>query len=126
MTLLGAAADATDEQLLAAVHALGAEGVVMTRGARGALVSAAATGPAVEVPVIPAVRVVDQTGAGDCMTGTMCARLALGDDLVTAVWQGSAAASLSVGGQGGTGCVPSLDTTRAHLAAYRVALTRQE
>ena len=75
---------------------------------------------------IPADRVVDQTGAGDCMTGTMCARLALGDDLVTAVWQGSAAASLSVGGQGGTGCVPSLDTTRAHLAAYRAALGKQD
>ena len=42
----------------------------------------------------------------------------LGDDLVTADWQGSAAASLSVGGQGGTGCVPSLDTTRAHLAVH--------
>jgi 2-dehydro-3-deoxygluconokinase len=55
------------------------------------------------------------------MTGTMCARLALGDDLVTAVWLGSAAASLCVGGQGGTGYVPSLDTTTSHLAAYRAA-----
>lgn len=112
--LLGAPAGADDAQALAAAHALGASAVVLTRGSRGALVSE--NGQVTEVPVVPAPALVDQTGAGDSLTGTMCARLALGDDLVTAVRLGSAAASLCLGGQGGTGFVPTLDQTRAHLA----------
>jgi 2-dehydro-3-deoxygluconokinase len=70
----------------------------------------------IEVPVIPAPVVVDQTGAGDSFAGTVAARLALGDDLVDAVRLGVAAASLSVGGLGGTGHVATLEETRAHAA----------
>lgn len=107
-----------DEDALTLLHALGIPAVVMTRGAAGALVSEcspAGRRTRSEVPVVPAPAVVDQTGAGDCLTGTMCARLALGDDLVTAVRLGTAAASLSVGGQGGTGLIPTAEQTKAHL-----------
>lgn len=56
--------------------------VVVTRGALGSLV---ASGPDLtDVPVVPALEVVDQTGAGDSMTGMLCARLAAGDDQIRA------------------------------------------
>jgi 2-dehydro-3-deoxygluconokinase len=64
---------------------------------------------------------VDATGAGDCFTGTVTARLALGDDLGTAVTRGVAAASHSVTGRGGTGHVPAFAAT-ADLAARQVRL----
>lgn len=62
---------------------------------------------------------VDATGAGDCLTGTTTARLALGDSLADAVAYGTAAASLSVSGRGGTGCVPAFTRTAALAAAHR-------
>jgi 2-dehydro-3-deoxygluconokinase len=61
--------------------------------------------------------VVDQTGAGDVFAGTVTARLALGDDLQDAVRLGAAAASLAVGGQGGTGFIAGLEQVRAHAGA---------
>jgi 2-dehydro-3-deoxygluconokinase len=56
---------------------------------------------------------VDATGAGDVLTGTVAARLALGDELDRAVRIGVAAASLSVSGLGGTGHVPVLSDSVA-------------
>lgn len=46
--------------------------------------------------------------------GTVTARLALGDPLADAVLFGAAAASLSVGGQGGTGRIADVTEIRAH------------
>lgn len=113
--LLGLPPCADELTVVERLRALGAHDVAVTRGARGSLVAA---GPdIVEVPVVPAPHVVDQTGAGDSMTGTLCARLAAGDDLVEAVRLGAAAASLSVGGLGGTGHVPTLEQIRAHRVA---------
>lgn len=110
--LLGLSDSASETDAIDRVRELGARDVVLTRGSRGSLV---AEGPdTTEVPVVPAPRVVDQTGAGDCMTGTLCARLAAGDSLVDAVRMGAAAASLAVGAVGGTGDVPSLDRILAH------------
>lgn len=113
--LLGVASTASPREALAAVSDLGAQSAVLTCGPDGALV--AAEGEIHKVPGIPAPRVVDQTGAGDCLTGTLAARLALGDTLLDAVRLAVAAASLSVQGQGGTGYVPTLDETRRTLAA---------
>jgi 2-dehydro-3-deoxygluconokinase len=62
--------------------------------------------------VIPDVLVLGE----DSLAGTVTARLALGDELVAAVRLGVAAASLSVGGLGGTGYVATLEETRAHAA----------
>lgn len=96
------------------VVALGAGDVVLTCGSAGALLFH--DGRSEHVPALAAPKVVDQTGAGDCLTGTLVARLALGDTLAEATRLGVAAAALSVQGQGGTGHVPSLDETRGALA----------
>jgi len=97
-----------------AVQELRAACVALTCGADGVLV---ADGDVlVELPAFDPLDVVDQTGAGDVLTGTTAARLAAGDDLVTAVRHGAAAAALSLQGEGGTGYLASLDEVRAVLA----------
>jgi 2-dehydro-3-deoxygluconokinase len=110
--LLGLPNGADETMVVDRLRALGAGDVVVTRGALGSLVAAGSD--LTDVPVVPAPSVVDQTGAGDSMTGTLCARLAAGDALVEAVRLGAAAASLSVGALGGTGLVPTLGQIRAH------------
>ncbi|RCG32537.1 sugar kinase [Sphaerisporangium album] len=84
--------------------ALGARAVAVTRGPDGVLL-ADGQGTAQEVPAIPAAAIVDQTGAGDAFAGTLAARLALGASLREAVRAGTAAAAISLEGQGGTGRV---------------------
>lgn len=116
--LLDLETSTSPEDTIAAVQALGAGDVVMTMGSRGAVI--VSEGLQHHVPIVPAEQVVDQTGAGDSMTGTICARLALGDDLVDAVRLGAAAASLCVGGIGGTGRVATLEESRAHLATHSI------
>ena len=108
----------TDDPLEAARRArrLGAAAVAVTLGSDGVLLSGG--GDPERVLPLPPPAVVDQTGAGDCFAGTVAARLALGDDLRTAVRLGCAAASLSLQGQGGTGFVPTLAQTQAHLQAH--------
>jgi len=98
----------------AACLALGARTAVVTCGADGVVVDAG-DGP-VHVPAAPARSIVDATGAGDVLAGTVAARLALGDELLEAVALGTAASALSLVGRGGTGHVPALEQTRAHLA----------
>jgi 2-dehydro-3-deoxygluconokinase len=66
------------------------------------------------VAAIPAPSVVDQTGAGDAFVGTLTARMVLGDNLAAAARFGAAAASLVVGGKGGTGFIPTFEQTSAH------------
>ena len=101
-------------------RALGADAAAVTLGAHGVLLDDGA-GP-VHLPSLPPPALVDQTGAGDCLAGTAAARLALGDDLATALRLACAAASLSLAGQGGTGAVPTLAQTRPHLAAHAPVL----
>lgn len=98
------------------LRARGADAVAVTCGAAGVLVDGGDEAPR-RLPVVPAPRVVDQTGAGDTFVGTVTARRALGDDLTAAVELGLAAASLAVGGRGGTGRIPTLAESRAHLSA---------
>jgi 2-dehydro-3-deoxygluconokinase len=120
--LLGLPPDVSAHEAAAEALRLGSSSVVLTCGAAGAVV---ATGEQVlEVPAPPARVVVDQTGAGDCLTGTLAARLAAGDPLDEAVRLGTAAASLSVAGQGGTGHVPSLEETRRLAVAFETPATQ--
>ena len=105
------------------LRALGTEIVAVTCGASGVQVVAA--GVSAWVPSVPAPAVVDQTGAGDAYVGTLTARLVLGDDLVTAARLAPAASSLVVGGRGGTGLVPTLAQTRAHLATAPASGTEE-
>jgi 2-dehydro-3-deoxygluconokinase len=107
-TLLGVS-DPADAA--AKLRAGGAAAVAVTCGATGVHVD---DGSVHWQPAYPAPQVVDQTGAGDVFAGTVTARLALGDDLWTAVRLGAAAASLAVGGMGGSGGIAPLETVRAH------------
>lgn len=118
--LLGLGESASETDAVAVLIGYGAANVVLTCGRRGALVASGLD--VTEVPGIPAERVVDQTGAGDCLAGTVAARIALGDSLVDAVRLGVAAASLSLQGQGGTGYLPSLRESRTLAATSRPVL----
>ncbi|WP_433471452.1 PfkB family carbohydrate kinase [Saccharomonospora azurea] len=109
-SLLGLGEKATAQDAVVAARELGAAAVALTRGPAGVLVD---TGTEqLDVPAVPPPTVVDQTGAGDVFSGTVAARMALGDDLLDAVRFGTAAASLSVQGRGGTGHVPTWERTR--------------
>ncbi len=92
---LGRLADApaTPTELVAALLARGPRSVVVSLGAAGA-VGAVAGEPPFQVPA-PHVDVVDATGAGDVLAGTVAARLAGGADLVGAVREAVAAASVA-------------------------------
>jgi 2-dehydro-3-deoxygluconokinase len=96
------------------LRGLGTAHVAVTCGADG--VQLVAEDLETWIPAVPAERLVDQTGAGDAFVGTLTARLVLGDPLELAARQAAAAASLAVGGRGGTGLVPTLEQTRRHLA----------
>ncbi|MFE6840513.1 hypothetical protein ACFVFI_37555, partial [Streptomyces sp. NPDC057705] len=75
--------------------------------------------PRAAPPPLPGTpRLFHPPGACDCFIGTAIARLALGDTLADAVAYGTAAASLSVSGRGGTGHVPSFEETAALAAAH--------
>lgn len=98
-------------------RALGARTVAVTAGADRLLLDDGTEAAYFPVPLNP--DPVDATGAGDCFTGTTTARLVLGDRLRDAVAHGTAAASLSVSGRGGTGHVPAFAETAALAAAHR-------
>jgi ribokinase len=68
--------------------------VIETRGADGLTVFPKGGG-AVQIPAFPAA-MVSAHGAGDCFTGALAARLAVGDSLDTAAFYAAAAAALHV------------------------------
>jgi 2-dehydro-3-deoxygluconokinase len=91
--------------------------VAVTCGADGIQLDGEGLDPSADsawIDSIPAPSVVDQTGAGDAFVGTLTARMVLGDSLPVAARYGAAAASLVVGGKGGTGFIPTFEQTRAH------------
>lgn len=94
---------ADPRQAAAAVLARGAAAVAVTQGPDGVHVATRDGGH--DVPAVPARTIVDATGAGDAFAGVLTARLARGMSLVEAIRGGTAAASLSLAGQGGTGRV---------------------
>lgn len=106
--------DRTPAELAALARGLGARAVVVTLGARGALVVPADGGPVLlQGPLT--VDVVDTTGAGDCFTGALAQGLARGSDLAGAVRYAAAAAALSTTGPGARGALPGDDDVRAVL-----------
>jgi 2-dehydro-3-deoxygluconokinase len=92
---------------------LGAAAVAVTMGANGVLFDDGLR--CVLLPPFPARRIVDATGAGDVLAGVATARIVQGQDVVEAVRDGMAAATISVAHRGGTGHVP----TMAEIAALR-------
>ena len=111
-------ADAEPQELVAALRDAGVRSVVLTLGARGAVVAGHAVdagdggegdgGEADEPAVIPAaqVEVVDTTGAGDAFIGALAAHLASGEDLVRAAERATAFAGRSVTARGAQSSYP--------------------
>lgn len=108
---------ASPEEAAAKLRSLGAANVAVTCGAEG--IQLEGQHESSWVDAIPAPSVVDQTGAGDAFVGTLTARTVLGDSLPDAARYGAAAASLVVGGKGGTGFIPTFDQTRTHALGTR-------
>ncbi|MBT2534224.1 sugar kinase [Arthrobacter sp. ISL-48] len=101
----------------AKLRGLGAANVAVTCGAEGIQLAGGQLDDSQDsswIDAIPAPSVVDQTGAGDAFVGTLTARMVLGDSLAVAARYGAAAASLVVGGKGGTGLVPTFEETSSH------------
>lgn len=95
-------------------HRAGAATVVLKLGRDGSWVS---TGDA-RTRIAPfVVEAVDATGAGDCFDGSLLARLAAGDDTVTAARYASAAAALTTTGFGAVAPLPRAAAVRAMLAS---------
>jgi ribokinase len=83
--------------------------VVVTLGARGALVSGQVIGP-------PKVRVLDTTGAGDTFSGALAAELAAGADIRAAARFATAAAALSTQAAGAREGMPDRAAVERALA----------
>lgn len=80
-------------------------GVVVTLGARGALVRPPGS-PAVHVPAVP-VEAVSAVGAGDAFVGALAVALLDGAELVPAVRRGCAAGALATTAPGARGALPT-------------------
>ncbi|MGY1632714.1 ribokinase [Geodermatophilus sp. SYSU D01186] len=105
VALAGAAPGERDPAELAGLaRALGAGTVVVTLGARGALL-VPADGPAL-LQAPPPVEPVDTTGAGDCFCGALGIALADGAAPAEAVALAVTAAALSTTGAGARGALP--------------------
>ncbi len=92
----------------------GRTAVVVTVGARGAVVVPADGGPALLQPP-PPVTPVDTTGAGDCFCGALCQALSRGQALPEAVRYAATAAALSTTGAGARGALPANRDVQAAL-----------
>jgi 2-dehydro-3-deoxygluconokinase len=107
------AGTASPEQALQWAHGLGAPTVLLKLGAQGCWVSQRSG--VTRLPPHP-VQPVDATGAGDCFAGTLLARLAAGDELVTAARAANVAAALSTLGVGAVAPLPRWPQVQAALA----------
>lgn len=95
---------------------LAVEGMLITRGAKGAEYRDMRGGRSFEVPAFP-VEVVDTTGAGDCFAGYFVAGLDRGDDIPVALRRAAAAAALKVTRAGAGDAIPKRDEVEAFLAS---------
>lgn len=101
------------ESLAALARAVTTRDVVVTMGARGALVVSPSCLPVVISP--PPVDIVDTTGAGDCFCGALAVSLARGDGLEDAARYATVAATLSTLGAGARGALPTDGAVRELL-----------
>ena len=101
------------EDLVPLARGLAARSVVVTLGARGALVVPAEGPVLVQAP--PRVDPVDTTGAGDCFCGALSSALDRGAPLADAVRYAVTAAALSTTGPGARGALPDDDAVQALL-----------
>lgn len=103
---LGVQAASEDPRDLAtALLDTGFASVVLTLGARGALVATPAA--ITDIPT-PEVTAVDTTGAGDAFAGAFAARLLVGDDMVTAARHAARVGALTTTAFGAQSSYPDL------------------
>jgi sugar/nucleoside kinase (ribokinase family) len=88
------------KEAIKAVHDFGVETVIVTLGARGAVLSV--EGTAYEIPAYTPNKLVDPTGAGDAFIGGFLAEYVRGREILWCGCVGSAAASTVVEGVGPT------------------------
>lgn len=123
----GRAADDSEDELVAALHALhaqGAESVVVSRAEKTAL--ALIDGEVSEVHM-PRLEAADPRGAGDSMTAGVAAVLATGGDLALAVRTGAAAGALNVTRHGlGTGRIDAIHGLVDRVRLAPVGSERQD
>jgi len=93
-------------------HSLGAATVVLKLGSRGALASDG--GRRERIPG-HRVKLIDATGAGDCFSGNLLARIAQGSTVFEAARYANAAAALAVQGYGAVAPLPGPDAVKALL-----------
>jgi ribokinase len=91
--------------------------VVVTLGARGALVVQPVGAWLIAAP---AVQAIDTTGAGDCFCGALCVALAGGAELVAAARYAVTAAALSTTGAGARSALPDTAAVAASLSSVGV------
>jgi len=101
-------------------HRQGAMTVVLKMGKEGSWVS---KGEARTRIMAYPIEAVDATGAGDCFDGSLLARLAAGDDVVTAARWASAAAALTTTGYGAVAPLPTADRVAQFLASGATNVT---
>jgi 2-dehydro-3-deoxygluconokinase len=94
-------------------HRQRARTVVFKLGRAGSWVSEGA-GPT-QIAAFP-VDAIDATGAGDCFDGSLLARLAAGDDVVSSARWASAAAALTTTGYGAVAPLPTADRVAQFLS----------
>jgi ribokinase len=111
----------TPAELVALARSIAGPVVVVTLGARGALLVPRDGSPALLQPP-PKVRPVDTTGAGDCFCGALAQALAGGAELPEAVRYAVTAAALSTIGPGARGALPDDDAVRALLPRVPAAV----
>ncbi len=106
----------TEAEILGGREALAAKGMelIVTLGSDG--FEYYRGGKAERHPCLP-VKAVDTTAAGDTLCGGLCARLAMGEELVAAAEYGSAAASLACTRRGAQPSIPTAEEVKAFLAA---------
>lgn len=105
---------ATAHEAAVALRARGVETVIVTLGARGALL-ADTLGVREIAPF--SVEVVDTTAAGDAFVGTLAAALSAGKEIGEAAQQASAAGALAVTKLGAQPSLPALEAVEALIAA---------
>jgi ribokinase len=114
------AAERSPAELVRLARSVAGCAVVVTLGARGALV-VPPEGPVLLQPP-PPVTVVDTTGAGDCFCGALAQALATDPDLPAAVRFAVTAAALSTTGPGARGALPDREAVDALLPQVPAAV----
>jgi ribokinase len=107
------AGERSPRELAELARSVASGSVVVTLGARGALVVPADGAVLLQSP--PPVTAVDTTGAGDCFCGALAQALTRDGDLTAAVRYAVTAAALSTTGPGARGALPDDDAVRALL-----------